>query len=385
MHICFLCNEYPPGAHGGIGTFTRTLARGLVMRGHSATVVGVYDIHEQTTDVDEGVRVVRLPHTRAAGVGFWFNGRRLRAAIRAIHDAAAIDLIEGQENSLAFLSRHFVAPMLIRMHGGHHFFSVTLGRRPRPWRSWVERRSFHRADEICAVSRFVAEQTSRLLHLDPARVAILPNPVDTSMFRPREDVMEDASQVLFVGTIAEKKGVRQLIEAMPEVIAAVPGAHLTLIGRDTVDEHTGGSYRDTVSRLIPEGTRDRIEFSGLVQNDMLPLALAKAAVCVYPSHMEAMPLAPLEAMAAGRAVIVSSAGPGPEVIDDGESGLLCNPHDPQSISSQIITLLRDPALRRRLGEAARRRALERFSIDRLIERNIEWYRHCATGRAAVRQ
>jgi glycosyltransferase involved in cell wall biosynthesis len=89
--------------------------------------------------------------------------------------------------------------------------------------------------------------------------------------------------------------------------------------------------------------------------------------------MEAMPIAWLEALAAGKAVVASETGPGPEVIDDGVTGLLCNPRDPSSIAGKIVRLLRDRDLRRRLGVAARSMAVERYSLERIVQQNLAYY------------
>ncbi len=377
MHICFLCHEYPPGPHGGVGSFTQTLARALVNRGHGATVVGVCPPERAGIEEDQGVAVVRLPRSRIPRTGFVVNGWRVRRALRRIHRDTPIDLIEGPELSLAVLSRSFSAAKVIRMNGGHHFFAVTLGKRPAPWRSWQERRSFRTADHVCAVSRFVAETTRQLLELGNRPIEILPNPVDTSVFRSRPEIPEEAGLIVFVGTVCEKKGIRQLIQAMPAIAQAAPEAHLLVVGRDWRDRESGRSFTEYLRGLIPADLQERIVFQGAVEHDRLWQLLARAAVCVYPSHMEALPVAWLEAMAMGKAVVASNTGPGPEVIEDGVSGLLCNPHHPEAIAEKVIQLLKAPELRRRLGAAARQRAVEHFPVDVLVGRNLDFYRRCA--------
>lgn len=375
MHIGFLCNEYPPGPHGGIGTFTRTLGRALAGRGHEVTVVGLYPVARETREEDHGVRVVRVPHSGLRGAGFFINGARLRGALRRIHAESPIDLLEGQENSLAMLPRRFVAPKTIRMHGGHHFFAVTLGRKPRPWRSWVEKRSFSRADFRCGVSRFVVDTTCALLGESSEGIEVLPNPVDISLFSPRPGRSHSCT-VMFVGTVSEKKGVRELILAAPQILQAVPQADIRVIGPDSRDPDTQGSYTEAIRRLLPTAMLERVVFTGPVENLRLPDTMADAAVCVYPSHMEALPIAFLEGMAMGKPVVASAAGPGPEVIEDGVTGLLCQPKDPQSIAEQVIRVLRDPELSRRLGDRARQEVEARFSVEILADRNVAWYRSC---------
>jgi glycosyltransferase involved in cell wall biosynthesis len=376
VHICFLCNEYPPGLHGGIGSFTQTLARALVANGQQVTVVGVYKLKSAAVEDDQGVRVIRLRQSPVARTGFVINGFRIRQALVEIHRTQPINIVEGPELSLAVLPNQFPAVTVIRMHGGHHFFSQTLGRTPRPWRSWQETRSFRNAARLCAVSRFVAEKTAVLLGFDNREAVVLPNPVDTCLFAPRPEIPEQESRIVFVGAICEKKGIRQLIQAMPRIVAHVPDARLAVIGRDTKDRSTGSSYGERLRSIIPSHVKDRIEFTGPVEQTALPATMASAMVCVYPSHMEAMGIVLAEGMAMAKAVIGPSTGPGPEIIEDGVSGLLCDPYNPDSIAEKVIQVLKNPELRRSLGLSARIRATEHFAVDRLIGRNLDFYHSC---------
>lgn len=375
MHICFLCNEYPPGRHGGVGSFTQTLARALVKRGHKVSVVGLYACDKLRDEWDEGVQVARIPHTKIPGAGFALNGARLRFVLRYLHKREAIDVIEGPELSLAMIPADFPAAKLIRMNGGHQFFAATLGEQPRHWRSWLERRSFARADHLCAVSNYVAETTRQLLQLGDRAIEILPNPVDTSRFAPQPTQLEQDGLILFAGTVCEKKGVRQLVQAMPQIVAAAPNAQLWIAGRDWFDPRTGESFIEKLRAMIPPSLTDRIIFKGMIEHAQLPEMMAQASVCTYPSHMEAMPLAWLEGLAMGKAVVASQTGPGPEAIEDGVSGLLCNPHEPASIAEKMIAVLKDQTLRRRLGEQARQRAVNLFSVEALVNRNEAFYSH----------
>lgn len=373
MHVCFVCNEYPPGTHGGVGSFTQTLARALVTRGHRVTVVGIYPSARQGEENDRGVRVIRLAHATLPGSGFLANGLKLRRTLQQLQQEHPIDILEGPENGLALVPAHFSATKIIRMNGGHRFFAKTLGNPTSLWRSWLEKRSFAHADQLCAVSNYVAETTRELLQLNGHRIEILPNPVDVEMFQPHPEIAEEPGLILFVGTVCEKKGVRQLVQAMPKIVAAAPHARLWLAGRDWHDPQTGASYIGMLRGLIPVELTERIVFKGPVEHAQLPELLAQAAVCVYPSHMEALPLAWLEGLAMGKAVVASHTGPGPEVIVDRESGLLCNPHEPGSIAEKIIELLNNDALRQQFGQQARRRAVEHFSIESLVGRNEEFY------------
>jgi glycosyltransferase involved in cell wall biosynthesis len=381
MHICFLCNEYPPGRHGGIGSMTQTLGRALAARGNVVTVIGTYPQRTASDENDCGVRVIRLPHTRVPKAGVVFNSLQLARQLQRVAYRRPIDIIEGPENALAFIPTARAGRRVIRMNGGHHYFASELRQRKRPVRVWLERRSFTRATHLCAVSGYVATRTCELLGLGSKPIAVLPNPVDTDRFVPSNPEQVVPGRIVFVGSLCEKKGIRQLLEALPSVLSAVPHASLIVYGRNTTDANTGRSYLSllmaTLSQhAIPESV---VRFEGHVAQEHLPDALSEAAVCVFPSHAEAMPIAWLEALAAGKAVVGSLLGPGPEVIEHGVTGLLCNPHDPRSIARCVIQVLTDTQLRYHLGNQARASAVAQFSVDVLVQRNDDFYKHVVSG------
>src|SRR6266498_3728356 len=287
MHVCFLCHEYPPAPHGGVGTFTQTMARALVCKGCAVTVIGIYRDSIPVEENDQGVRVIRLKRSPVPRTGFLVNGFKLRQTLQRVHDVNAVDIIDGPELSFALLSSSLPGRKVIRMNGGHSFFAVTLGQRPAMWRSWQERRSFRMANDICAVSRFVANTTRELLRLKDRPVEILPNPVDVRAFAPQPGVSEKPGLIVFVGTVCEKKGIRQLVLAMPQIISAIPHAHLVVAGRDWKDPKTGVSFTESLRKIVSAPVLQRISFAGSCSKTNLAGLLAEAQVCVFPSHMEA--------------------------------------------------------------------------------------------------
>lgn len=373
MHICFLTNEYPPSLHGGVGSFTQTLGRKLVSCGHRITSVGLYPPAQAGSESDKGVHVIRLPRTSIPRTGFLFNGLRLKKALLKIHEKNPIDIIEGPEISMALLPKSFPILRVIRMHGGHHYLSFSTGSKPKLLRKWLEKRSFSRSDAICAVSNYVAKTTKKLLGLGDRPIEIIPNPIDTEMFHPRSDIQEKNGLILFVGTLYPIKGVKQLIQAMPQIVRELPHACLWLIGRDWCYPGTDRSFTDELRQLIYADLEKHILFKGALERSLLPELIAEAQVCVYPSLIESMPVAWIEGLSVGKAVVASQTGPGPEIIEDGVSGLLCNPYEPGSIAEKVITILRNNELREELGVNAREKVLRCYSIDTLSKRNIDFY------------
>ena len=376
MHICFLTHEYPQkdATQGGIGSVVQTIGRALVEKGVKVSVVGVYkEMKQETFEYDEGVAVYRLHASSWPIARFIPNSRSLVKKLYEIHSDEPIDIIEGSELSFAFIPKKFPAKKVIRMHGGHHFFAVTLGKKPAFWRSFQEKRSFAKADGLIAVSRFVGEKTTELLRLTQPFTTIY-NIVDTTKFYKADPKKVSPKKLLFVGTVIEKKGVRQLVQAMPKILERFPDARLEIIGRDWKHPETGESYTEYLKTFILPDFAHAIKISGPIPHTVIPQKLEEAEVCVYPSHMEAMPIAWLEALGMGKAVVASKLGPGPEAIIDEKTGLLCNPLDPDDIARKVIRMLSSPSESIAMGENARRDILQRFDPDRIIDANVSFYK-----------
>jgi glycosyltransferase involved in cell wall biosynthesis len=376
MHVCFITHEYPkPGRNqGGIGSVVQTIGRALVKRGIDVSVVGVGGgIEKEEHSIDEGVEVHRLPVSGWPFGRFIPNAYSLHRKLKEIHRENPIDILEGSELSFAFIPESFPAKKVIRMHGGHHFFAITLGKKPAPWRSFQERRSFAKADALIAVSNFVGTKTKELLGFEKPFSTIY-NIVDTGKFYKANHSKIIPKKLLFVGTVTEKKGVRQLVQAMPEILKAFPEAILDIIGRDWHDPLTGGSYSDYLRTFITDDIKHAVNLVGPLPHEEIPSRLEAAEVCVYPSHMEAMPIAWLEGLGMGKAVVASKLGPGPEAVVDHQTGLLCDPLNPSDIAEKVIYMLKNPEDAFQMGKNARKDVLSRFDTRKIIEQNMDFYK-----------
>jgi len=347
----------------------------LVATGHKVTVVGLVSPKDVGERDDKGVRVIGIAASQLPGIGIELNARKLRKLVEQIHQAFPIDILEANELGLAAFPRSFPIKKVIRFHGGHHFFSTMLGEKTKPLRAWLENWSFRHADAFCAVSQFTADKTRQLMNIaDAISITVIPNPVDVNLFSSQTNVKSISGRIVFVGTLTQKKGVYELIDAIPLILKAVPHVHLQMIGRDTLDPKTGKSVMGLLTTRLSAEAQSHIEFLGVQPHDQIPRLLTAAEVVVYPSHMETQGIAIIEGMSVGKAVVASRLVPGPEIIEDGVSGLLCDPRKPSEIASALILLLQDQALRTRLGKAARERAVSHFSLTPIMERNLIFYR-----------
>jgi glycosyltransferase involved in cell wall biosynthesis len=374
MHICFITHEYPKKgiAHGGIGTFVQTLAQEIVLKGHQVSVIGLNNLQKNEYEEDLGVFVYRIKRSKLKTVGTLINAYRINKKIRNINAKTPIDILESNENGLALIKKIKNIIYIIRMHGGHHYFSLYENRPRQIKKVLLEKFSFKKADHLVAVSQFVADITLKELNIKN-EVTVIYNPVNTRKFNQVDYSKAIPNSLLFVGTICEKKGIRQLLEAMPIVKKEIPNVTLKVVGRDWFFPD-GTSYVKYLKSHINSEILSCVEFVGVIPNTEIPSYIEKAEICVYPSHMEAMPLAWLEVLSMGKQFVGSDIGPGHEAVNNTRTGILCNPYEPEDIAEKIIWMLENKENAIVMGKNARKDMLDRFNINTIVNTNLLFYK-----------
>jgi len=389
MHIGLASDQYPPYPLGGVGARVTDLARGLVNAGHRVTVAGVYPRNRNVTRLlDEridGVRVLRIPPApqwmRWRPGALW-DRYQLRAHLRRVHRETPFDLVEFTDGfGQAFFGAPPGVPMAIRLDGTVKLFDSQMGIDGDRFIYWMEKKALDRPDFFSAPSRFAKRETFRVFGIPERPCEIIPNAVDVRIFSPGAEPAEPGL-IVFANSIEPRKGVRELVLAMNEVCESHSYARLLLIGSDTQLRDNGRTYSEQLLDSVKPQFRSRVIFAGRLDREtgVLPW-LRKAHLCCYPSRVETFGVAPLEAMAVGKPVIYSSAGPGPEVIEDGVSGLLCK-IDPSSIAAAVRRIIDNPPFAESLGRNARARAVSLFAKDAWIQRNLQFYQACIAAYAS---
>ncbi len=258
------------------------------------------------------------------------------------------------------------------MHGGHHFFAEAEKREINYWKGFQEKRSFKKADGFIAVSNYVKVHTAKYLNYDGKPIEIINYPIDFTIFTPSIIPKVTSHLIVFAGTICEKKGVRQLIQAFQIVRNSFPNSQLHLYGRDWKFKN-GKSYIQQIKDDFTLEELAKITFMGAVTHTELPSIYESAQVCVFPSHMETQGLVAPEAMAMEKVVLFSDVGPGPETIVDGETGFLVNPHQPQDIADKILYCFNNFQLISQIGINARKAAMIKFNQQTTLEKNLNFY------------
>jgi len=400
VRVAVLTREYPPHVYGGAGVHVEYLTREL------ARLADV-DVHCWGDPAQSAGGPV------AHGYRPWdaLDGPTPHAAAL---ETISIDLAmaagaEGADIAHSHTWYANLAGHLAKLlYGIPHVATVHSLEPLRPWKaeqlgggyvvsSWCERTALEAADHIIAVS---SEHRRDLLacypSVDPEHVSVIYNGIDAGQYRPdagtgaleRAGIDPDAPSVVFVGRITRQKGLTHLLDAAASID---PAAQLVLCAGAPDTPEIAAEIEAKVVRVQAE--RGNVVWV----RDMLPKAdvvqiLSNASVFVCPSIYEPLGIVNLEAMACEAPVVATATGGIPEVVDDGETGLLvpfdpaadatCAPRDPAcfaaDIAARVNELLADPARARAMGQAGRRRAVEHFDWAAVAAQTMDLYRSLLT-------
>lgn len=223
----------------------------------------------------------------------------------------------------------------------------------------------------------VSEQGARALRRVGIEPVILENGVEPGEFAtgPKRTT---PPMVVFVGTVCERKGLldlRDALDRMREEGGPLPDVVIVGDGQ----QEGPGAFERVRSAYAQRGLTD-VQFTGSLPHERVRALLAEASVFCLPSHWEACPLSVLEAMAAGSAVVATSVGEIPVMLDGGRAGILVEPHDPVALAAALEEILANPGERERLGAAARARIEQVYDWDRMVDRLFDLYQRLVAAR-----
>jgi len=307
---------------------------------------------------DEGFRTHIVTLSRSFDI---LPGLRLRGLLDPRTILHTHTLVAG--NVLGTLASR--GPVVRHLHIENHFRAAT-----RP----VLRRLDNATARRCARLVAVSEDTRRAYERQgyrPGSIEVVYNGIELDGvgrrlgLRAELGIPASAPVIAEIGRLCDVKGQRELIQALPHL----PDARAVLIGKDL---EQNGAFQASLEREAERlGVRERVVFAGH-RNDAVA-ALAEVDLVALPSWTEGLPGVVLEAMAQRRAVVATPVGGTPELVVDGETGLLVPPRDPHALADAVGRLLADPDLRRRMGEAGYRRVAQQFTAEAMTRRILELY------------
>ncbi|HEV2343159.1 MAG TPA: glycosyltransferase family 4 protein [Actinocrinis sp.] len=391
---------------GGQGVYIRNLSRELAALGHRVEVLA----GQPYPELDEGVGFTPLPsldlyrepdpfrtprpaefrdlidvleYATMCTAGFpeprTFS---LRAARHLAARRGAFDVVHDNQSLGTGLLRlpRLGFPTLATIHHPVHVdreleLAAARGTRRITLRRWygftrMQHRVARRLPEIITVSSSSAAQITEYLGVRPERITTIPIGTDVERFSPSPAVAKVPGRIVTTASSdSPVKGVAVLVEAFAKVRAEYDHAELVVIGSRPKE---GGAVLRAVERL---GLAQHVRFASSISEDELISLSRSAQVACVPSLYEGFSLPAVEAMAIGLPLVSTTGGAIPEVAGaDGETTLAVPPGDAAALAAALTRLLGDPALRARLGAAARERATSRFTWRTAAAATADRYR-----------
>jgi glycosyltransferase involved in cell wall biosynthesis len=376
VHICFVNLDYAPQRSSGLGVYGETLVPGLVSCGHSVQVVTRAVADAPTIEELDGVQVLRVPGGRLDWISF---ARQAAPAVAGLARAHPFDVIHFADVHFAYPYRGpFVATLhqsfrqrlqargTLPAHAGGVNLVSRLGYYTTA-RYLAERPALARAQHLVAVSRTTARAYADEYGLNPERISVVRNGIDTERFAPTPSDLRarlglaEAQVLLFVGFCTARKGLEYLAAALRQL---PPQVHLLVIGR--WDER----YRRQVLAAAGDAA-PRVLALGYVPDEDLPAYYTMADLFVMPSLLEGFGLPIAEALACGTAVVTTAAGACPEVV--GPGGLVVPAMDANALALAIGSLLQQPERRQALARLGRAWARSALSAEHMVQGHLEAY------------
>jgi glycosyltransferase involved in cell wall biosynthesis len=379
LSIAVIPAWYPTRARPLSGVFVREHALAAMLHDDVAILVddgpdaSVRWLYELGDELEDGLRTFRIRYRRsripmltAAG----YLGGILAALRRLRREGHPADLLHAHVHRAAWAAAIVAAltrrPFVVSEHSSEFGWS---GIRDGALRR--ARIAFARADLVCPVSEYLRGQLEA--HGVRARFRVVPNTVDTGVFRPSERAPEDRPpRMITVASLEPKKGIDHLLRALGILSDTRPDFALDLVGDGPHREE----YEELARRL---GIEDRVVFHGASLQAEVVRLMRGADVLVMPSLTENLPLAIIEAMACGLPVVASRVGGIPEMVDD-QTGVLVPPADAAALAGALVELLsrRGDYSSELIAELAR----SRWSLPVVGEMWSELYRGVLAARAA---
>jgi glycosyltransferase involved in cell wall biosynthesis len=376
MNIVLVCNEYPPRPHGGIGTFVQTIARAMCHKGHRVTVVGLGDaVHERS---DEGVQVITLRRSNLPYVGNLISRLYLYSWLAARIKSTAVDVIEAPDYMGLLPFGVGDCPSVIRLHLSSTAICMSAARSIPKGISFYERHTLRSNPNWIAVSNYSMELTKATFGLSPRRSALIYCPLPPMPAHLPNSPFLTGDYVLYAGQLSQRKGALVLAEAARNFMSSRPDLHLVYVGGG-ISADGSRPISEHIKEIVGTNFAERVHFLGHLDRENVLACMARATVFAMPSRLETLGIVFLEAMACGIPVVCMSSPPGPEIVEDGVTGLLAEPTSSRDVAAKINRLLDDKDLAREIGAKARMAVIERFSAARCVEETEQFYRECITA------
>lgn len=388
LNICLISREFPPDtAFGGIATFSLDTALMLKAKGHDVTVFSQSLSDTHVTEY-QGIRLYKIKVPPPFGSYrvlpafiIAFNFFVIREVMRC-HRERPFDVIDVPDHLAEglFATLFSGVPVVTRLHTPYALI-VAMGlnnyRKALSYRliKTAEQIALRRSAMLYAPCMDLVRRCDELFHLGSMPVKIFGYPLDLNLFSPsQKDSHSGPPRILFLGRLEQRKGIELIAAAFPQIQAKCPGVTLTLVGRDTPNIAGFSSARQYLESILGKANYgDAVRFVDYVSLERLPEFFRTHDIVWVPSMYDNYPLTCLEAMACGKAVIVSDAGGLPEMVRHNETGLVFRTGHVEELVQRTLELCASADLRKRIGKNARAYCEINCSTEAIYAKTIDLY------------
>lgn len=375
MKIAFLTPEFPhpkTGSSGGIGTSIFNLSKGLAALGHEVSIL-VYGQNEDEVFVENNITYYKIKNLKLKGFSKLLTQKKIERLINNLVKNHQLDIVEAPDWTGITSNIKPKCPIVIRLNGTDTYF-CHLDKRPvKFWNKFHEKKALQNADGLISVSQYTADVSKELFLLDQD-FAIIPNSIDIEKFAIVDKTEVQKNTILYFGTLIRKKGLLELPIIFNEIYKNNNNANLILIGKDSSDNITGNdSTWAMMQTLFDAEAIQNIDYIGIVPYDEIKKHISAATACVFPTFAEALPVSWIEAMAMEKPIVASNIGWATEVVDDGINGFLVHPKNHKEYAAKVLELLGNNELRNQFGIEARKKVIQKFSIEVVAKQSANFY------------
>jgi len=404
MNILFISPSWPPDkSHNGIVSYIDNIRKGLSYNKEIETKVMTIDYlgegdNNDIINLDTYVPYGFLKYHYLRTLFYYFVGSRFSRAIfvKKAHTALVKlktfwipDIVEIEDSfgMARVLYKELKIPTIIRLHGPWFLNGVVLGvKEDREYNKRVklEIKALERAKGITSPSESALRLVREEFGIDLPQAVVIPNPAPNVL--PSNIWTEEAHEnntILFVGRFDLHKGGDLILKACAKLFEENKSAKLIFIGPDTgikTVKNTEIHFFEYIERFISnKDFLNRIEFLGKQSKNKIEELRGKCSITVIPSRFEVFPMTVLESIAHGSPTIACNTGGIPEIIKDGNNGLLFEPEDIENLYQQMKILLEDVDLAKKMSQAALKTVDKRFSRNIIAEKTKIFYKKFLDG------
>ena len=395
MNIClFSIVTYWHGSYGGMEVHGKLLAEGLASRGHKVTIIATRHPEGKEYEDREGVKLYYLKDTAFGSQRKGWGEESLKKFLE-LDKKDHFDLVCCQQPVISArlikdMKRKISSVVIMEGHEGRMFLSELkqtlshkkgFSRLSKYFLSFLyyhfvwEQPFLKRCDAIITVSNEVTRSIQRWFFVNYKKIYTVYNGVDLNLFRPSDtermeirkayNICDDEKLLLFMSLVTKQKGLHLLIKALPEISKRIDRLKLMVAGE--------GDYLREAKELVEKlGVKKHVIFAGYIPHQHTPKYINASDLFILPTiRQEGLPFVLVEAMACQKPVIVSRIGGIASAVDDGVDGILITPGNIRELAEKTIYLLENKAFSDEIAKNARQKAIEKFSLDKMIEETIK--------------